>query len=337
MIRDTIITLNNKADLTKKEMQCSIEEIMKGEATPVQISSFLTASAMKGITLEELCAAAEVMRRFARRVKVQRKITVDTCGTGGDRKGTFNVSTIAAFVVAGAGVAVAKHGNRSVSSKCGSADLLEALGVKIELDGECVKACVEEVGIGFMFAPLFHPAMKFVQPVRRELGIRTIFNLLGPLVNPAFVRYQLIGVNEERLLKDFAEVLEALGSVHVMVVQGEDGLDEITTTAKTRVCELKNAKIKEFTLSPGDFGIKKAALQDLQVNDIKANAAIAKDVLEGEQGAHRDIVCLNAAAALYITDAAKTIKEGLELAHITIDSGRAKEKLRHLVEFTNRS
>ena len=336
MIKDTIIKLAQKQDLTKKEMQLSVEEIMKGRATPVQISSFLTASAIKGITIDELTAAASVMRNFAKRIKLKNKVVIDTCGTGGDMIGTFNISTISAIVVSAAGVCVAKHGNRSVSSKCGSADLLEALGVKIDKDANKVKECIEKVGIGFMFAPFFHPAMKFAQPVRRGLGIRTIFNFLGPLTNPAFVRYQLLGVSDPKLLRQFVAVLKELGAVHVMTVMGSDGLDEITTTTKTQVCELKNGKIKEFSISPIEFGIKKASLKELLGNDKRTNVKIAKEILDGKKGPMKDIVCINAGAALYVAGVARNIKEGFELANITIDSGRAKEKLRFFVEFTNK-
>ena len=336
MIKDTIIKLAQKQDLTKKEMQLSVEEIMKGRATPVQISSFLTASAIKGITIDELTAAASVMRNFAKRIKLKNKVVIDTCGTGGDMIGTFNISTISAIVVSAAGVCVAKHGNRSVSSKCGSADLLEALGVKIDKDANKVKECIEKVGIGFMFAPFFHPAMKFAQPVRRGLGIRTIFNFLGPLTNPAFVRYQLLGVSDPKLLRQFVAVLKELGAVHVMTVMGSDGLDEITTTTKTQVCELKNGKIKEFSISPIEFGIKKASLKELLGSDKRTNVKIAKEILDGKKGPRKDIVCVNAGVALYVAGVARNIKEGFELANITIDSGRAKEKLRFFVEFTNK-
>ncbi|MBL7197473.1 MAG: anthranilate phosphoribosyltransferase [Candidatus Omnitrophica bacterium] len=336
MIKDTIIKLAQKQDLTKREMQLSIEEIMKGRATPVQISSFLTASAIKGITIDELTAAASVMRNFAKRIKLKNKVVIDTCGTGGDMIGTFNISTISAIVVSAAGVCVAKHGNRSVSSKCGSADLLEALGIKIDKDANRVKECIEKVGIGFMFAPLFHPAMKFAQPVRRELGIRTIFNFLGPLTNPAFVRYQLLGVSDPKLLRQFVSALKELGAIHVMTVMGSDGLDEITTTTKTQVCELKNGKIKEFSISPIEFGIKKASLKELLGSDKRTNVKIAKEILDGKKGPKKDIVCVNAGAALYVAGVARNIKEGFELANITIDSGRAKEKLRFFVEFTNK-
>jgi len=336
MIKDTIIKLAQKQDLTKKEMHLSIEEIMKGRATPVQISSFLTASAIKGITIDELTAAASVMRNFAKRIKLKNKVVIDTCGTGGDMIGTFNISTISAIVVSAAGVCVAKHGNRSVSSKCGSADLLEALGVKIDKDANRVKECIEKVGIGFMFAPLFHPAMKFAQPVRRELGIRTIFNFLGPLTNPAFIRYQLLGVSDLKLLRQFVSALKELGAIHVMTVMGSDGLDEITTTTKTQVCELKNGKIKEFSISPIEFGIKKASLKELLGSDKRTNVKIAKEILDGKKGPRKDIVCVNAGAALYVAGVARNIKEGFELANITIDSGRAKEKLRFFVEFTNK-
>jgi len=336
MIRESIVKLAKKEDLTKKEMQISIEEIMQGKATSVQIASFLTSSIVKGVTIEELIAAASAMRRFVKKIKPREKLTLDTCGTGGDRMGTFNISTVAAIVTSAAGVCVAKHGNRSVSSKCGSADLLEALGVKIDISENKVKECIDKVGIGFMFAPIFHPAMKYAQPIRRELGIKTIFNYLGPLTNPAFVRYQLLGVSQQELLKQFVAALKELGSIHVMAVRGLDGLDEITTTTKTQVFELKNGKIKEFALSPSEFGIKRANLKDLLGKDRNTNSQITKEVLNGKKGPKRDIVCLNAGAALYVTGATRTIKEGFELANITIDSGRAKEKLRFFVEFTNK-
>jgi len=336
MIQDAIKKLNKKEDLTKKEMQRTMAQIMKGKASPVQISSFLTASIMKGVTAEELIGAARVMRHFVKRVKIRKNVVVDTCGTGGDKSETCNISTVAAIIVAAAGVCVAKHGNRSVSSKCGSADLLEALGVKIALEPKKVKQCIEETDIGFMFAPNFHPAMKYAQPIRKELGIRTIFNFLGPLTNPALAKYQLLGVSEEHLLKDFVIVLKELGSKHVMTVMGADGLDEISTTGSTKICELNNGKIKNYTISPGDFGIKKVKLSDIQGKDVKTNVRITKEILDGKESPYRDIVSLNAAAALYIANVARSIKEGLELAHITIDSGRAKEKLQHLIDFTNK-
>ena len=336
MIQEAIKKLNKKEDLTKKEMQRTMAQIMKGKASPVQISSFLTASIMKGVTTEELIGAARVMRHFVKKVRVRKNIVVDTCGTGGDKSATCNISTVAAIILAAAGVCVAKHGNRSVSSKCGSADVLEALGVKITLEPKKVKKCIEETNIGFMFAPNFHPAMKYAQPIRRELGIRTIFNFLGPLTNPALVKYQLLGVSDERLLKDFAVVLKELGSKHVMTVMGADGLDEISTTGVTKVCELNNGKIKSYTISPSDFGIKRVKLSDIQGKDIKTNVRIMREILDGKESPYRDIVSLNAAAALYVANVARSIKEGLELAHITIDSGRAKEKLQHLIDFTNK-
>ncbi|MDD5617498.1 MAG: anthranilate phosphoribosyltransferase [Candidatus Omnitrophica bacterium] len=336
MIKEAIVKLTQKQNLTDKEMRSAIGEIMKGEASAVQISSFLTASIIKGISVEELAAAASVMRDFSKKVKLKEKVTIDTCGTGGDNMGTFNISTVVAMIVAGAGVTVAKHGNRSASSRCGSADLLEALGVKIDIGEEKVKNCIENVGIGFMFAPLFHPAMKYAQPVRKELGFRTIFNFLGPLTNPAFVKYQLVGVNSSDLLKEYVSVLKTLGSARVMAVRGLDGLDEITTTKNTEVCELKDGKIKEYVISPGEFGIKKAELKDILGSDISTNVKIAKEILDGKSGPKRDIACLNAGAALYVAGAAPNIKQGFELANITLDSGRAKEKLNHLIEFTNK-
>ena len=336
MIQEAIVKLTRKEDLTRNEMQRTMAQIMKGKTTPVQISSFLTSSIIKGVTTEELIGAARVMRHFVKRVHIRKNVVIDTCGTGGDKSATCNISTVAAIIVAAAGVCVAKHGNRSVSSKCGSADVLEALGVKIELEPEKVKQCIEAVDIGFMFAPAFHPAMKYAQPIRKELGIRTIFNFLGPLTNPAFVRYQLIGVSDERLLKDFVIALKELGSKRVMTVMGEDGLDEITTTASTKICELNNGKIRTYTISPSDFGIKKVSLSDIQGKDVQTNVRITREILDGKDGPYRDVVSLNAAAALYVANAAPSIKEGLELAHITIDSGRAKEKLQHLIDFTNK-
>jgi len=336
LIKEAIAKLTQKQNLTREETRSAIEEIMKGKASPVEISSFLTASITKGVTIDELTAAASVMRDFATKIKLKEKITIDTCGTGGDNAGTFNISTVVAMIVTGAGVCVAKHGNRSVSSKCGSADLLEALGVKIDIEQEKVKECIEKVGIGFMFAPRFHPAMKFAQPVRKELGIRTIFNLLGPLTNPALVKYQLVGVNSPELLKGYASVLKDLGSTHVMVVRGLDGLDEITTTKNTEVCELKDGKIKEYVISPSEFGIKRVDMKDILGSDIATNVKIANEILDGKNGPRRDITCLNAGAALYVAGVVPNIKEGFELANITIDSGRAKEKLKHLIEFTNR-
>jgi anthranilate phosphoribosyltransferase len=336
MIREAITKLISKQDLTKKEMQIAIEEIMQGKVSPVQISSFLTASIIKGITIDELVAAASAMRSFSKKIRPNEKLVLDTCGTGGDSMGTFNISTVAAIVVSAAGVCVAKHGNRSVSSKCGSADLLEALGVKIEIEDNKVKDCIDSIGICFMFAPVFHPAMKYAQPVRKELGIRTIFNYLGPLTNPASVRYQLLGVSQQHMVKHFVMALKELGSIHVLAVRGQDGLDEITTTADTQVFELKNGKIKEFILSPSEFGIKKVNIKELLGSDKNANAKIATEVLDGKRGPQRDIVCLNAGAALYVAGVTRSIKEGFELANITIDSGRAKEKLRLFVEFTNK-
>ena len=335
MINEAIIKLTQKEDLSRDEMYSSIEEIMKGETSPAQIASFLTASSIKGISLDELVGAALAMRHFSKKVNTKNKIVVDTCGTGGDSKGTFSISTIASIVVAGAGVCVAKHGNRSASGKFGSADLLEALGVKIDVDEKKVEECIEKNDIGFMFAPVFHPAMKYAHPVRKELGLRTIFNFLGPLTNPASTKYQLLGVSEENMLKDFALALKELGSIHAMVVRGKDGLDEITTTTETRIFELKNSKIKEFDISPEDFGIKKVKLKEILCKDKKTDVAMTREILSGKSGPKRDIVCLNAGAALYTAGKVPSIKEGLELARITIDSGRAKEKLRSLIEFTN--
>jgi anthranilate phosphoribosyltransferase len=248
---------------------------------------------------------------------------------------TFNISTLSAFVACGSGLVVAKHGNRAVSSRCGSADLLEALGVNINIDEQKLEECLEKVGIGFLFAPNLHPAMKYVAGVRKELGLRTIFNLLGPLTNPAFATHQLLGVYDLKLLKVLAEVLVNLGVRHGLVVHGLDGLDEITTTTSTRICELKNKKLKFYNIEPSDFGIKKARLKDLEGGSIQANAQIARGILQRDRGPKRDIVIFNAGCAIYTADKAKTIRQGIELAKESIDSGRALKKLEELRELTN--
>lgn len=335
MIKEAIIGLSEKKDLGSDRMREVMEEIMLGKTTPVQIAAFLVALRMKGETADEITGAALAMRKFVKRINTFEDVVLDTCGTGADRGHTFNISTISAFVACGCGLVVAKHGNRAVSSRCGSADLLEALGININIDEKKVEECLKKIGIGFLFAPSLHPAMKYASGVRKELGLRTIFNLLGPLTNPAFATHQLLGVYDLKLLKVLAEVLGNLGVRHALVVHGLDGLDEITTTASTRVCELKGKRISSYGLNPGDFGIKKARLKDLEGGDIETNARIAREILQGAKGPGRDIVLFNSGCAIYVADKAKSIKEGIKLAQESIDSGKALRKLEELRQFTN--
>lgn len=334
MIKEAISKLILKKDLTKNEIEDCFEEIMTGEATPAQISAFLTALRIKGETVEEITGAAMVMRAHATKVNAKVDVVLDTCGTGGDASGTFNISTISAIVASGAGAVVAKHGNRSVSSQCGSADLLTALGVNVELSVKEVERCIEEIGIGFLYAPLLHGAMMYAAPVRREIGIRTIFNILGPLTNPAGARHQLLGVYEEKLTDKLALVLKNLGSEHALVCHGKDGLDEVTTTADTTISELKKGEIKTYKISPKDFGIDWAKPEDLQGKDPKTNAKIALKILKGEKGPQADIVALNAGCALYVCDITSTIEDGVELAKESIQSGKALKKLNRLIEIS---
>jgi len=336
MIREAIAKLIDKKDLKKEEIEDCFEEIMTGEATPGQIGAFLTALRLKGETVEEITGAAIVMRAHATKVNAKVDIVLDTCGTGGDVSGTFNISTISAFVAAGAGAVVAKHGNRSVSSMCGSADLLMALGINIELNANDVERCIQEIGIGFLYAPLLHGAMMYATPVRKEIGIRTIFNILGPLTNPAGSRHQLLGVYDERLTDKLALVLKNLGSEHALVVHGKDGLDEVTTTADTVVSELKKDELRTYRINPKDFGIKKAKPEDLKGKDPKTNAKIATKVLKGEDGPQMDIVLLNTGCALYACDIASSVKEGIERAKESIKSGKALQKLNKLIEISKR-
>lgn len=334
MIQEAISKLVQKQDLAQDETGQVINEIMEGKATDAQIAGFLIAFRVKGETTDEITACARIMRQKAQTIKPNVKFLVDTCGTGGDNSNTFNISTAAAFVVSGAGVAVAKHGNKSVSSKCGSADVLKELGVNIELEPKQVEKCIEDVGIGFMFAPMFHPAMKFALNARKEIGIRTIFNILGPLTNPANAKSQLIGVFDEKLLVNIAEVLKNLGSKHIVAVNGK-GLDEITISDKTKVCELKDGNVKVYDINPEDFGFKLNSLDYIRGGSPQENAEIILDVLNGADGPKRDIVLLNAAAALLASDKSKDYKEALELAAYSIDSGKALEKVNKLVKFTN--
>jgi anthranilate phosphoribosyltransferase len=308
-----------------------MQSLMSGVLSDDIIESYVLALNEKGITAENIFDAATVMRQFSKQVVIQDKThLVDTCGTGGDGIQTFNVSTLSAIVAASAGVKVAKHGGRSVSSKCGSADVLEALGVNVNLTAEKVASLVNEIGIAFMFAPNFHPAMRYAAPVRKKLGIRTIFNVLGPLANPALATRQVLGVYDMSLTQTMAEVLSKLGSEHVMVVHGEDGMDEISIASPTTVTELKNKTITTYTIKPTDFGLDLADLKTIQVENADASKAMMIDVLNGSHGAHRNITILNAGAAIYVSGITSTLKEGIEKAASVIDQGLALKKLEAL-------
>jgi anthranilate phosphoribosyltransferase len=319
-----------------------METIMSGGATDAQIASFLTALRMKGETVDELIGFARVIRTKATPVRPQgevvaalsgteREMLVDTCGTGGDAAGTFNISTATAFVLAGAGVRVAKHGNRSVTSLCGSADVVEALGVRIDLPPDGVARCIDEVGIGFLYAPLLHSAMRYVMLARREMKIRTVFNLLGPLCNPAGASAQVLGVYNEKLTEMMARVLAELGARRALVVHGSDGLDEITITAETKISEIRDGQIRTYYVAPEDFGIARASLDALRGGDAPRNAEIILEILSGQQGPRRDIVLLNAAAGLVAGGKAQTIRDGVRLASESLQSGAARERLDRLV------
>ncbi|HEX68190.1 MAG TPA: anthranilate phosphoribosyltransferase [bacterium] len=336
-MKEILEKLSHRENLTPQEMKTAMELIMEGEATPAQIGAFLMGLKTKGETVEEITEGVRVMQEKALRIFVENREEglVDTCGTGGDGKNTFNISTVTAFVVAGAGIKVAKHGNRGVSSSCGSADVLEKLGVKIELTPEDVKKCIEEIGIGFIFAPCFHPAMKYATPVRRELGMRTIFNILGPLSNPAKVNIQLMGVYDPSLLLPLIHVLKNLGHLSAMVVHSQDGYDEITLTSLTQVYELKNGDVRGYFLFPENLGFEKCSPRDLEGGTVEENAEIMKGILNGTiSGPKRDVVLLNAGAVIYLAGKAGTLKEGVKMAEDTLLSGKAKEKLETLIEFT---
>lgn len=337
MIKEAIKKLVEGKNLTREEAALSMDAIMRGDATPSQISAFITALRIKGETVDEITGCAEKMREHAVNIYPHHKDLVDTCGTGGDVSGTFNISTVAAFVAAGAGVAIAKHGNRSVSSRCGSADVLEALGVKIDIEPKQVEACINEIGIGFLFAPNFHKAMRFAMPTRKEIGIRTIFNLLGPLTNPAHAAFQVMGVFNAELTEPLAKVLGNLGVKSAYVVHGMDGLDEISISDKTRVSHLKDGKVSTHLLDPAELGLKKGEKEDVLGGTVADNVRITHAILKGEdKGAKRDVVLINAAAAIQICGKAKDMKEGLKLAATSIDSGAALVKLQELAQFSNR-
>jgi len=333
MIKEAIASLVVGCSITKNQAAQVMQEIMEGEATPAQFGAFVTALRLKGETVDEITGLARTMRAKAIPVPTD-GLVVDTCGTGGDGSNTFNISTTTAFVAAGAGLKVAKHGNRAMSSQCGSADVLEALGVKIDLNAEQVQRCLNEVGIGFMFAPVFHPAMKYAAAPRREIGIRTVFNILGPLTNPAGAKAQVLGVGDESLIEKLALVLQGLGCQHALLVYGEDGLDEITITGKTHVCELKNDHIERYVVSPEDFGLPRASSDSIKGGDVKANAELLRNTISGTLGSQRDVVLMNAAAALVAGDKVETLQQGVAMAKEVIDNGSAAAKLDQLIEFS---
>ena len=327
------IVLGN--DLSEQEMVDAMTEVMDGQVGDTQLAAFLTALQVKKEKVPEIVGAAKVMREKAEKVKVKASHIVDTCGTGGDGADTFNISTAVAFVVAGASVTVAKHGNRAVSSKSGSADVLKCMGVNIEASLSTVERCIEETGIGFLFAPLMHKAMKHAATVRKELGFRTLFNLLGPLTNPANAHAQVLGVYDSRWVKPLAEVLRDLGSRRALVVHGFDGLDEITLTSETQVSELKNDNLTSFTIDPKEYGYSLCSPNDLKGGSPEENAGIIRDILNGTTGPKTDIVILNAAAAIYVGGKADSIEKGILVAANSIDSGAANKKFEQLCQMSN--
>jgi anthranilate phosphoribosyltransferase len=335
LIKSAIAKLVDRVSLSEAEAEGVMREIMDGAATPAQIAAYLTALRMKGETVDEVVGSVRVMREKAVRIRVDDPLVVDTCGTGGDRKGTFNISTATALVVAGAGVTVAKHGNRAASSKSGSADVLRALGVNIDLPPPAVEECVNRIGIGFLFAPLFHVAMKHAVAPRQEIGIRTLFNLLGPLTNPAGASIQILGVYADDVVDLMAQVLVKLGSRHCFVVHGEDGLDEVSVSGPTRFCEGKDGRISCYHIAPGDVGLPTASLDAIAGGGPEDNAKILLGILAGERGPKRDIVLLNAAPPLVACGRAKDFAEGIAQAARAIDSGAAMEKLEQLKRTTN--
>lgn len=334
MIQEAIKKLIVGNNLLEQEAIDSMNMIMEGNATPAQIGSFITALRIKGETVEEITGCAKVMRDKADRFESQLDYFIDIVGTGGDGSNSFNISTASAIVTAAAGIPVAKHGNRSVSSLTGSADVLEALGVNIMLTSEQAKKCLEDINICFMFAPVFHKSMKYAAGPRKELGIRTIFNVLGPLTNPAGAKGQVMGVFDCKLTETMARVLLKLGTERAMVVHGMDGMDEITITTSTLVSEVKDGKVLSYEIKPEDFGIKACSKSDLKGGDAKVNSDIIVSIFNGEKGPKRDIVLLNSAAALYVGKKVHSLKDGIELAGELIDTGKASKKLEQLVSYT---
>ena len=348
MIKNAISKIVLQQDLVETEMIEVMNQIMGGEATQAQVGAFITALRMKGETIEEITGAARVMRDHATPIRVAKALDIDreeinldrgtildTCGTGGSGTKSFNISTTVAFVVSACGVKVAKHGNRSISSACGSADVLESLGVNLNVTPEQVESCINEVGVGFLFAPALHGAMKYAIGPRREIGIRTIFNILGPLTNPAGADRQVLGVYDEKLVEVLAKVLVKLGCQRGFVVHGKDGMDEITLTGPTRVAEINEGQVTLSTIEPEDFGLRRCLLSDLQGGDAEENAAIVRDVLAGSEGPKRDVVLLNAAYALIAAGIVESVDAGLQKARNVIDEGLAKAKLEGLVNLTN--
>lgn len=337
MMRESLEKLIAKEDLSEEEMAGLVGEIMSGKATDAQTGAVMAALATKGETFSELAGAARAMRRKAVRIQTNADTVVDTCGTGGDHSNTFNISTTAAFVVAGCGVTVAKHGNRSISSRCGSADLLEALGINLEIGLEVVEETVREIGIGFLFAPLFHGAMRHAARARKELGVRSIFNMLGPLTNPAGANCQLIGVYAPELTEMFARALQRLGARRAFVVHGHEGLDEISVCAPTRVSELNNGLIRTYDVTPEQLLGRTARQSDMAGGAPAENARITMKILSGENGPRRDVVVVNAGAALVAAGVAEDFREGIRMARISIDEGRARQKLEALIRYTGQN
>lgn len=351
MILDALhCVVNHRQSLTREQARGVMSQILAGKATDAQIAGLLIALHMKGETVEEIVGFAEAIRAAATPLAgatsdsaldvsgTEREALVDTCGTGGDASDTFNISTATALVVAGAGVRVAKHGNRSASSKCGSADVAEALGVNLVLPAERLSACLGEVGIVFLFAPAMHSATRFVQPARREMGLRTVFNLLGPLTNPAHASAQVVGVYSVEWLEKLAHALHLLGLTRALVVHGDDGLDEITIAAETSVAELRDGWVRTYKIAPEQFGLERHPLADIKgTDDAAGNAELVREVLDGKRSPRRDVVLLNAAAALVAAGRVDSISDGIGLAAQSIDSGAARKKLDHLVQFTNRA
>jgi anthranilate phosphoribosyltransferase len=336
VIAKAIFKLVEGLNLSEPEMIAAFSEIMEGKATPAQIASFITALRMKGETVDEITGAAKTMREMASRIPVSGTgDLIDTCGTGGDNRNTFNISTTAAFVVSAAGVRVAKHGNRSITSRCGSADVMEELGIKVYLKPEDIGRCIDETGIGFLFAPNLHGAMKHAFAPRKEIGIRTIFNMLGPLTNPAGANIHILGVYDGRITEMLAKVLNRLGTRRALVVHGLDGLDEISICAETVVSELKNGEVITYRIHPMDCGLPVRELGDIKGSTVKENAEIVLKVLKGEKGPYREIVLINAGAALMAADVVKSLKEGLKRAADIIDSGLAYKKLQALKDLSN--
>lgn len=334
-IKNALKLIVNRQDLTSQQMTAVMQQIMTGKATPSQIGGFLVALQMKGETIAEITAAAQVMRSLATPVDMGSDNLVDTCGTGGDGASTFNVSTASAFVVAAAGAKVAKHGNRSISSSSGSADVLEAAGVNLDVSPQQVKNCINTVGVGFMFAQKHHDAMKHTIAPRREMAVRTIFNLLGPLTNPAKALHQVLGVFDKKWVEPMAHVLKALGSRHVLVVHSKDGLDEISIGEQTYVAELKNNIVTCYEVCPEDFGLKRENISQLAIQSADESLAIINSIFDGELGAARDIVALNAGAAIYAADLASSLDRGIEQAQTLIDNGKAKQKLQDFITCSN--